>query len=456
MIQRDAMAPARAGWQILDSKENFAMATDPVQSVQSRQHETAIDRDVRRPIRRIAAFPPSPDVPYVTVRLDWRPDGTKPGSRSARDIVVRKLDEIVSAQEQHTPAGEALLEARDAIETFLDTEVDPSVHGVYIVAGGVDRVFVPLTLGMSIATAVDLGPIPVLMPLVRFVEDNPPFAVLVADQRDATLTIVDQTRVTSDLVVESSEYPRHQQQGGWSQRRYQARADERISAFARGVAEETQRALDEADIDLLIVAGDEVIMPELDANWHHRVKERIAGYIRVNSRASQAEAVEKANPVAEQAARKREADAVNLLANNAGGPLAVGGVEQTLTALEEGRVMHLVLSEDFRAEGWADYTFPVAGAGAPPNEHPAGGDPAAIMPIALEEEMIRLALAQDASIEIVHSLVPIEEVADGSVPQAGGEPPITEAAKQIDELGGVGAMLRYAVIESEPGIAATQ
>jgi len=437
-------------------EEQRHMAIDPVQSVQAHRHEVAIDRDLRRPLQRMAAFLPSPDVPYLTARIDWRPDGTQPNSRPGRDVIGRKLDEVVAAQDAHTPASAALTHARDAIVSYLDNEIDPAVQGVYIVAGGEENVFEPLALGLPLETELELGPVPVLTPLARFVEDNPPFAVLVADQREATLTIVDQSYAAGELVIEGSEFPRKQMQGGWSQRRYQMRADERIATFARTVAEETQRVLEVAGIEQLVISGDEVITPELDAAWHQKYRERIVGHIRLENRATQADAVAKALPIAEKAARAREEAAVRLLANNAGGPLAVSGIEQTLLALQEERVMNLVVAEDFHADGWADYTMPIAGAGAPSGQHPAGGDPAAMIPIALEEELIRLALAQDATIEIVHATVPIEEVADGPVPQAGDGPPRMEAARMLDEMGGVGAILRYAFVDSGPAMPEAQ
>jgi hypothetical protein len=128
--------------------------------------------------------------------------------------------------------------------------------------------------------------------------------------------------------------------------------------------------------------------------------------------------------------------------------MAVGGAEEALLALEEGRVMHLILRDDFHADGWVDYTMPIAGVGKPGKKHPAGGDVKNITTVALEEELIRLALAQDASIEIVRTVRPIEELADGAVPDAGNGPPQTEAAAKLNAVGGVGAILRYAIVDS--------
>src|SRR5829696_4664434 len=107
------------------NQEQPHMATDPVQSVHAHRHETAIDRDVRRPLQRMAEFAPSPDVPYLTVRIDWRPDGTQPNMRPGRDVIRRRVDEIVDSQEAHTPASEAMIQVRDTIMSYLDNEVDP-------------------------------------------------------------------------------------------------------------------------------------------------------------------------------------------------------------------------------------------------------------------------------------------------------------------------------------------
>jgi hypothetical protein len=427
-------------------------ATDPVTQVNVEEYDLTFERDLRKALRRLGALPPSPEAPYITVAIDWRPDGTQPNSRPGRDVVLRRLDDLIAAEKEHTPGHETLAQARERLKAYLAGEIEPSVQGIYAVAGGEGQVFAPMALGIPIESAVSVGPVPVLSSLARCAEDNPDFAVLVADQQNATLIVVSQTFPASELQVEGEEYPRKQKQGGWSQQRYQMRAEERISAFARAVAERTQKALDENGIDLLIVAGDEVIVPELDAAWHSTMKERIVGRIAVEKSASEARIIAEALPVAERAARDREAATARRLVNGVGGPLAVGGIEQTLLALEEGRVMHLVMTDDFHADGWADYSMPIAGVGEPGGEHPAGGDPAAMVPIALEEEFVRLALGQDASIEIVHGTVPIGQMDDGFVPQAGEGPPRTEAAGLLDGMGGVGAILRYAVVDSGPAM----
>ena len=83
--------------------------------------------------------------------------------------------------------------------------------------------------------------------------------VLVLDQVNANLMIVDQGTRRQSVRVLGNDYPRRQQTGGWSQRRLQARAEERINAFVRSVAEETRRELEATGVKHLILRESELL-----------------------------------------------------------------------------------------------------------------------------------------------------------------------------------------------------
>jgi peptide subunit release factor 1 (eRF1) len=137
-------------------------------------------------------------------------------------------------------------------------------------------------------------------------------------------------------------------------------------------------------------------------------------------------------------------NAVQTVEDNLGtGENAVSGVEDVLTALQTGQVMTLVMTDDFDASGWADYTLPVFGTGKLPTTHPAGGETDSIVAVSLSNELVRLAVQFDAEIEIVHSTAPVDVADDGSIPQAGQDKPRAAAARALDDLGGVAAILRF-------------
>jgi len=443
------------------------MVTDPIRAIRAQEHETELDLNVHEAMLRLAALPPSSDLPYLSVSLDWRSDGTNPARvpapnqrpserqgnqsdsgtshRPSRALFEREAKTIVDALGPRGEAFDSLTEDIARISDFLDQSLDPSAQGVFFVACSGRDVFEVLALGLPVETRVSVGAIPALSVLVQLEDDYPTFAALLADQHDATLSFIAQSNVGQSISLTSSTYPRKQMQGGWSQRRFQSRADERVDAFARGIAVETQSALDDLDVGMLVIAGDEVITSALDAMFHQSVKERTVGTLRLDIDTSERDLVLAAQPLIDQTERQREADAVQAVLDGIGmESLGAGGAAPVLLALLAGQVSTLVLNDDFAAAGWADYGFPLAGAGEIPSEHPAAGDVANIIPIDLREEMIRLALSTGAAVQVVKSAGPIPAAELDVIPDSGEPAPRSDPATALDGLGGVGAVLRFA------------
>jgi hypothetical protein len=453
------------------------VVTDPVERIRAFAHETPLALDLTATLARLAAVPPSTDAPYLTVNLDWQPEGSAPGRipapepkrserRAQRDeagtprrpawqTLRRDLEEMVKAYGPRGTAFDSLTSDVARITTYLDEELDPAAQGVVIVACDQQGIFAPAPLDVPVTTGFTVAPIPSLRQLVHAGLDFPPYAVLVADQRDAFLWLMERQTWERGVQLEADDYPRKQKQGGWSQKRYQARADERVEAFARTIADETRRATAEGDtqIPYLIVAADEPMFSALNAAFHQTVSERIIGRIPLDSEANIAQIAAAAEPLIEQEERQREQEAVQTVRDGVGaGTIGVAGATDTLAALEAGQVRTLVVNDDFAQPGWADFTLPLYGVGDVPREHPAGGDVANIVPAALEDLVMRLALQTDAGIELVATAAPVsaEEMAD--VPDADVAAPRAEAALALDVLGGIGAILRFTVDESQqPG-----
>ncbi|MDQ3045181.1 MAG: hypothetical protein M3R06_08540 [Chloroflexota bacterium] len=404
--------------------------------------------DLTRTLERLAALPPSTDAPYLTVSIDWRPEGSRPDVRGGKRAIEQQLDEVLNDHEPHTPAHESLSADLERVRDYLEN-VPAEAQGVMIVARTAAKVFLAVPLGLPVPTKINVGPTPALAALARVAEDNPTYAVLLADQREASLLFFRQDQADTARDVEGTDTS--QQSGGWSQKRVRARAEDHVDVVARSVAEETRRALDEAKVNLLVVATNDAMASALTAEFHQTVTDRIAGQIRLDIEATPSEVHDAARPVVEEAERERERVAVQTVSDYTGaGGMGVGGADDVLTALQTGQVMTLVMNDDFAGEGWADFTFPVYGAGAAPKEHPAGGDVGNIVPIALEEELVRLAILSSAEIEIVTTEVPISTDERADVPDAADAQPRSDAARRLDELGGVGAILRFALDQGQP------
>ncbi len=433
------------------------MVTQPLRRVRRTTHDIPLTFGIRDALDRLAELPPSTEFPYLTVCLDWTPAGGSPGRdeapvvrrsqwrvmrgaegeqrRPGRTVMENELRRLIS---EAGPRGEALdnLNAAAArIAEYLDTELDPSAQGVYIVANAAMEEFEALALGLPMETAVHLGPTPLLTPLAKKVDDHPAYFVLLADQQEATLALIRRARQGRSVWLEATDFPRRTQRGALNQARYQRRVDERVNAFARHVADETLQALQAEEVDMLIVAGNEVMTSALANEFHHTVQEAIVDTIRMDMTASEQEILDATLPIVAKAEREQELAKVERIANAvAANGRGVAGAEGVLRALRGGQASGIAMVDDFDAAGWADYELDLFGVGPVPEAHPADGDVENLVPIALGDEMIRLAVQTSARIEIVKTLA--GDVGDDGETRS-------EAARKLDELGGVGATLRY-------------
>jgi hypothetical protein len=427
------------------------MATQPVERVQELVHRTPLALRLRETIGRLADLTPSLDAPYLTVALDWRPQGDAPGTRPARRQFNDMAEELRGRFGPRGVAFDSLDADLNRIAVYLDNELDPGAQGIVIVACAQRDVFAPVPLDVPVVTEITTGPTPSLRQLARIVEDYPTYAAVVADQREAMIWVLERRIWRRSVEVSGTDYPRHQQQGGWSQRRYQARADERIEAFAKTLAEETRRLFDDLRFAYLIVGADEVTATPFLAALHESVKDRLIGVIPLAVTAAPQDVLAATEPIVEEAERKRELEAVQQVRDGVGaGGKGVAGPVDTLTALQTGQVMTLVINDDFAGPGWADFTLPLYGVGEVPAQHPAGGDVANLMPVALEDELLRLAFQVGAEVEVVQSAVPVGADEQRRVPDADEAPPRAQAALELDTLGGVGGVLRYALDAGQP------
>ena len=440
------------------------MATDPTRSVRHFDHPLAFDLPVSDLLERLTRLPAQIDVPYLTVTLNWEVKGSTPARRTPEDVKRSKtaaddggsdrpaLTELRQLLKQmigeHGPRGDvfdALQHAQGHIDRWIQEELHSSAQGVYIVVHEPTGVFEATGLNLPIETTVALSALPRVYKLMRMVEDHPTYAVLQIDQTDATLSFITHGARDRSVVLESSIYPRKQQSGGLNQSRYQRRADERMEAFARDTLDQVETTLAETGVDLLIMAGNEVMTSVVHNTMLEQLKEVLVDTIRMEPTVTPREKIELTIEIAERAERNREQQAVDRLKNAIGeGGLGVAGEHDTIRKLQNGQVEMLVMCDSYEGTGWADYDMHLYGVGDVPAEHPAGGDVNRLIAVDLREELIHLALATSADVDIIHSSVAVEEQ---GVP-ASGSIPKTDAAAELVQMGGVGAVLRYGMTGS--------
>lgn len=435
------------------------MATNPTRSMQVFDHPSVFDFAADELLNHLANLPSRYDVPYLTVAMNWDVDGGNPARTTAPETKrsqpsgetgsdrpsMRMFEqEINRLIDEHGPRGpifDALQQSKERIGNWLRDELDPSARGAFIVAHEPDGVMMATGLNLPIETSVSLSVEPRLYSLIRIVEDYPTYAVLQIDQSEANLSFITHGARDRLVKLESTLFPRKQSTGGLNQKRYRRRAEERMEAFARDTIAETEKALRETGVDVLILAGNEVMISIVRNEMPDGLTGITVDHIRMEPTAAPHEKVDMTLPIAEAAERQREFESVERLKNAIGaGEFGVSGASEVLRALQNGQADALIMNDTFAGDGWADYEMHVFGVGATPLEHPIGGDTSKITEVELRDELVRLALNTGAEVDIIHSGVPIEE---SGVPEAGARQ--SDAATELAKLGDVGAVLRFAI-----------
>jgi hypothetical protein len=205
-----------------------------------------------------------------------------------------------------------------------------------------------ITMHVAMTRAIGVwGPLPRLVPLLAWQQSTVPHVVVVTDRTGADITAVSLDRVEhSEQVDGDTLHVQRSAPGGWSQRRFQQRAENQWEDNAREVAEEIAAVADDVGAELIVLAGDvrakQFLTKHLPATWADRVREVDGGRDDWSLESITDESVRLEASVAAEltvAVLDRFGDAQ-------GNGLATTDVDETLAALNERRVDTLLVVDD--------------------------------------------------------------------------------------------------------------
>jgi peptide subunit release factor 1 (eRF1) len=197
-------------------------------------------------------------------------------------------------------------------------------------------------------SVVRVGDLPVLTPILSWRADHPSHVVVRVDREGADITAYERAEAVAESTVEGeTQHANRVQAGGWSQRRYQQRAENQWETNAKAVAEQVEEAARLVDARLVVVTGDVRMVQLLTEHLSPPVRElaHTVGGGRGEEAATETfdDAVEEA--VTAVTARTL-ADLLATFAEERGqADRAADGREATVTALQSGQVRTLLLTD---------------------------------------------------------------------------------------------------------------
>jgi peptide subunit release factor 1 (eRF1) len=385
-------------------------------AAQSNTLETIIDR--------LAGFEPS-GLPVISLYLNAQ--ANEHGRPDFERFLRKEFSARARTFKAQSPERESFDKDVERIESYLRDELRPETNGVAIFAcAGADEFFEPVQMAAPIENhRLYIYNQPHLYPLARLMDQYPRYAVLVCDTNRARLFVFARGKAVQRDEVKNVKTS-GTSAGGWSQARYQRRAEQHHTQHAKEISDILEEIVREENVEHIILAGDEVIIPKLREQFPKSVADRVVDVLSLDINAPEHEVLAESMEALREYDSQTDAEKVSQLfdAYRAGG-LAVVGSTDTLEALAMGQVEELIITarqqhvegdrEDVAILSDAEVAEPVVAGqdGAVANIEPDS--------VIVADDLVTRARQTSARITFI------------------------EDTTLLEDVGGVGALLRYRI-----------
>lgn len=354
--------------------------------------------------------------PVTSVYLDV--DGRRYPRRA--DYLTR-MEELLKGARNDEPDRErrrSVAADLDRVRRFVRDELDRSgIRGLALFSSSGAELWEDVALPRSIREGVEVGARPRLIPLEALLEGLETFCTVVVNREKARVLLTSGGGI-EEVTDVLDEVPGQHDQGGWSQSRYQRHIEDHVQRHLKHVSEVLLRLAKRRPFDHLILAGSDEVVADLERELHDYLRRTVVDRAPLAMTARAADVLALSMKVEDRLHARRESEAVDRISSEvgAGTGRAVGGLEDTVAALEAGRVDTLVVLSDLSAPGGR---CPSCGHLEPrPRPCPACGARMEDAPD-LVEEAVESALRQRCRVETVSDAPPLAAI------------------------GGIGALLRF-------------
>jgi peptide chain release factor subunit 1 len=302
------------------------------------------------------------------------------------------------------------------IEHLIHQFTDTPYHGIAVFACHALDTFLVYRATVPFSPQCVLSSRPQIRPLVCLRDEFARALVVLVATDTARIVEVQLGGITLEKALER-EVPGRHKQGGWSQMRFQRHIKDQMEHHHKEVADEVTRLFDAESQPCIILGGQDHILASFRRFLPERVLDKLAAALPYDRNTPEPALIEQVRRTL-QARKRQEEDRVvgELIQRALTHRLAVLGLHDTLQAVAGKQVYELLLSEHFTSPGWRCSACGLIGAGSL-NLCANCGRQAQVAEVG--EEMIQAVVRQGGNVNVVHN------------------------HPQLEEAGGVGALLRY-------------
>jgi peptide subunit release factor 1 (eRF1) len=290
----------------------------------------------------LAALEPSP-FPVISLYLSLTPN--QHGRENWEQFVRKVFNERGKTLQVDSPERGSFDTDAERIRQYLGQPRDAAYHGIAIFACAGAELFEAIPL----ETPFDdhwmfVGSLPHLYPLAKLIDTYPRYAAVMLDTNKARIQVFSLAASERDEKVVSDK-TRRTSKGGWSQARYQRRADDMHLHHMKEVVDALDKIVREEKINQIVIAADDHVLPKLREQMPSHLAEKVVDTVALHRHDGGDTMLESTF----DAIRMKDADSdvekvQELMDEWQGSGLGVVGPEATLSAFELGQVEELIIT----------------------------------------------------------------------------------------------------------------
>jgi peptide chain release factor subunit 1 len=248
-----------------------------------------------------------------------------------------------------------ITEDLEKINSYILTNKRVLKKGLAILSSQEKKFWKEIHLSVPLKNEIIVDNTPYIKPLLDILDNYQRYAILLVGKESARLFLVHLGEIEEYTEVHSDDVPGKHKKGGWfslSEKSYERHTDYHVSLHLKDVIKQLDSFLSGEYVGRLIIGGSEEAFTKVKAMLPQTVADKIIGTFQAEMFANSKEILEKVEPILKASEEKKEAETIDDLHTKAmKNENAVLGIENVLNAIQEGRVMRVVMLKDYNQSG---------------------------------------------------------------------------------------------------------
>jgi peptide chain release factor subunit 1 len=243
----------------------------------------------------------------------------------------------------------------EKIESYILSNKRGFKRGLAILSSQEKDFWQEFHLAVPIKNEIVIDSAPYIKPLLDILDNYQRYAILLVGKESARLFLVHLGEIEEYTEVHSADVPGRHKKGGWfalSEKSYERHTDYHVGLHLKDVLKELDSFLSGEYVGRMVIGGSEEAVVRVRTMLPQTTAAKIIGTFQAEMFANGKEILEKVEPILRSFEEEEDAETIDdLLTRAMKNENAVIGIENVLNALQEGRIMKLVVLEDYKNIG---------------------------------------------------------------------------------------------------------